>query len=169
MAPSTQSTVQNYRKVDPVIAGALLDAGLNQTQIAEHLNVAPSSICRFAEKYKDNREFIPQTQIFTDNLHHILVASMAEGLIAKERGLKYFNNLPEISYNALPDHIKVSTINSGNISFGVDYDKYRLQTGQSTQNIDLHAEYESLRSLQDVKSRLIQALPNNSVSDNNGL
>lgn len=154
MAPSLQTIRHGNSKVDPVIATALLDAGLNNSQVAAKLQVNQSTISRFAEKYKDNQIIKRQVQVFTDNLHNILVESMAEANYAKVRGLRYFNRMDDESYSALPDHIKTATINSGNVSFGVDFDKDRLVMGLSTSNVDLHAEFESLKQLRDAKQAL---------------
>lgn len=145
------------KKIDPVIAKALLNMGLNNSQVADKLKVHPCSITRFIAKYSENNDIQKNARIFTDNLHLVMTETMAMSQEATQRGLRYFNELDWDSYCALPNTIKTATMNTANPIFGVNYDKHRLETGQSTMNIDLKAEFQSMKMIQETKQKLLEA------------
>jgi predicted transcriptional regulator len=118
-------------KIDPVMATALLDAGLSQNQTAKKLGVNPSSISRFCQKYdlNNNKKYLDTIK---ENIRYGLIDNIDSAIELKNRTINYFCKLPDTEFEAIPTHQKTALVNAVNPSIGIDIEKLRLIDGQAT-------------------------------------
>ena len=149
-----QDFVQGRAKIDPVIASALLDAGISKAEVARKLSVDPSTVTRFCQRYKYNQLVKSSLDAVHQDLRYMLLDNIdiAGGL--QNRVLRYFYSQNDTDFDAIPHHQKLGILNSTTPAIGVQIDKLRLLDGQSTSNVDLHAEFESIQVLRQLRDKL---------------
>lgn len=115
------------RKIDTAKINQLLTKDLTQDQIAAIQGVHPSTITRYLQslpadeiqQYKSKRiDKLVEDQLYAKSLNR--------------RAIKYYIDMDDKSFEAIPEDKKIGLINASNVSAAVSYDKERLEAGQAT-------------------------------------
>lgn len=133
-APPSSLLTSKSRKLDTVKARALREKGLPITDIAAATGVTPSTVWRFLQstdqetqqlkQYVSGRvEAFQKLQAKGLDLQHRIIDSFSDGILA-----------------AMKPHEKTNLLQSVNTVIGTIYDKERLESGKSTQNIGIVAK-----------------------------
>lgn len=128
--------ISKARKIDRQKVRELAEQGMGTMDIARHQHVASSTISRYLDKLSIERQTIKR---FTDHRADALAtvhmkALDAQDLILDRLRMEVGN---DVIWNALSGHLKIGYLNSVTVAGGVAYDKLRLETGKSTENISL--------------------------------
>lgn len=133
--PDTERTAPRKRprarKLDRQKVLALHEQGLSIVDIAKHQQVDRSAVWRFLHSTEPERRALEQ---FKQNRADVFAKLQAKNLDVQERIL---DTLDEGVVNALTPHQKTGLLMSLNSQFGTIYDKERLETGKSTENVSM--------------------------------
>lgn len=133
---------------NPQMAATLCtQTDLPDSHIANLLSVAPSTIGRFRAKLSTQKHDIIKVR---DNLLDIILSSIAKNAALQDRVLDGYLEMSEDRFSSLSDKTKTSLIGYTNAAIGTGYDKYRLETGQSTQQIDIIALSAQIDKIDEV-------------------
>lgn len=128
---ATGRTQRTARKLDRVKAVELAEQGLSTADIAQHQGVAPSTVFRFLQQTKPERQAL---EVFKKERGDVFARLAAKSLDLQERVLDTYD---ERVVAALKPHEKGSLLHALNIQAGTLYDKERLERGQSTENLSI--------------------------------
>lgn len=127
--PGTQRTQRTSRRLNRKTALDLNQRGFTNPEIARQQGVATSTVWRFLQQTKPEKQALEQ---FKTNRADVLARLQAMSLDAQERIIK---TLDDGVVGALTASQKSGLLMSLNAQAGTSFDKERLQRGQSTQNI----------------------------------
>jgi predicted transcriptional regulator len=133
--PKRKYTLKNGRppkKLDRDKVKQLMASGLSESDIAKHQGVAPSSIHKYIHTLSDT-----EIQDFKAKRADVLALSQLKAIAVKNRVLNHVIDMPEETFKATSDQAKIGYGNLANVSAGTDYDKERIERGESTQNISI--------------------------------
>jgi predicted DNA-binding protein YlxM (UPF0122 family) len=127
--------------------------GLSYEQIAKQMDCTRQAVHQKIQRFK-------QILIPDDELNHW-----------RENRVKLKDTAELSLFLAMNDPKKIEAASLNNIAYAYKqiHETRRLDEGLSTSNIDLHAEYESLRTLQDAKLRLQSVCLSDNTNDINKL
>ena len=137
----SERTKRNARKMDRAKVVALAKQGMSTLDIARHQNVSPSTVWRFLQQTKPERQAL---ELFKAHRADVLAGLQAKSLDTQERIL---DTLDDHVINALTPSQKSGLLLALNAVSGTSYDKERLERGESTENISTVS-----RMLESVKS-----------------
>lgn len=126
-----RSTKRTARKLDRKKVLELHERGLSNPEIAKHEGVAPSTIWRFLQQTKPEKQALEQ---FKANRADVLARLQAKSLDAQER---IIDTLDDGVLNAMSPSQKSGLLFALNAQHGTSYDKERLERGESTSNISV--------------------------------
>jgi hypothetical protein len=145
-----------HKNIDPSIIKTLYDKGYSSTQIGKALKISNATVFHHLNKLKNNSEL---------NKH--FVANRVEILQNVQR---------ELLTSIEPEEIKKTPIGSRVLAFSQLYDKERIETNQSSSNINinLQARLAPAPGLDKVRGRYLRAskqdiptpLPSDNTSNN---
>ena len=124
----SERTKRNARKMDRAKVVALAKQGMSTLDIAQHQKVAPSTVFRFLQQSKPERQAVEQ---FKAGRADVLARLQAKSLDAQERIL---DTLDDGVISALTPSQKTGLLMALNAQHGTSFDKERLERGQSTSN-----------------------------------
>ncbi len=127
-----QRSERKARKLDRAKVRELAAQGLSTADIARHQRVTPSTVWRFLERLKPERQAIEH---FKTHRADLFARVQARELDLKERILDSLGG--DRMFNTLTAHQKTALYRTLTISNGTMYDKERLERGASTQNISV--------------------------------
>ena len=111
---------------------ALSEAGLSQADVARVVGVHSSQICRLLGKEDKTKGVL---KLFDKSRVQFLQSIQLRGSAVAERVLDYYLNLSEQHFDALTGREKTELLAALNRITGTAFDKERLLTGLSTENI----------------------------------
>ena len=117
------------RKLNPVKVQELASLGVSQADIAQHQGVAQPSVWEFLHRTQTETTMIDR---FRENRPRLLAKIQAKSLALQERILDSFER--EGVLDLLTSQQKSGLLFATNAVMGTNYDKERLETGQSTSN-----------------------------------
>jgi hypothetical protein len=126
---------------------ALINAGHSQSETARLTGVTSGAICKLLQKI-DNQKDI--TTRFINHIPDLFIDTFSKSKLAIDKTLDWFNDLDIDSYSSLPHSAKIGFLNGAVIAGTHAYNNYRLETGQSTQNIDIQSLSAQIDTLDDV-------------------
>lgn len=127
----TGRTQRTARKLDRAKVVALAEQGMSTADIAQHQGVAPSTVFRFLQQTKPERQAL---EVFKKERGDVFARLAAKSLDLQERVLDTYDNR---LIAALKPHEKGSLLHALNIQAGTLYDKERLERGKSTENVSI--------------------------------
>jgi transcriptional regulator with XRE-family HTH domain len=121
--------IRPHTKLDTEKVNQLLTQDLTQREIAAIQNVHPSTITRYLQS-------LSQTEIQQYRLNRInkLVEDQLHAKALHRRAIKYYLDMEDSQFKAIPEDKKIGILNASNVSAAVSYDKERLEAGLSTNN-----------------------------------
>ena len=138
----SERTKRNARKMDRAKVVALAKQGMSTLDIARHQNVSPSTVWRFLQQTKPERQAL---ELFKAHRADVLARLQAKSLDAQERIL---DTLDDGMIGALAPSQKTGLLMALNAQHGTLFDKERLERGESTSNISIVSRMlESVTSL----------------------
>lgn len=150
--PKRKYNLKNGRppkKLDRDKVKQLMASGLSESDIAKHQGVAPSSIHKYIHTLSDT-----EIQDFKAKRADVLALSQLKAIAVKNRVLNHVIDMPEETFKATSDQAKIGYGNLANVSAGTDYDKERIERGESTQNISVLVgaikDLQAMRQAQDI-------------------
>lgn len=131
--------VEPRRKIDLSQAIKLyFDNGLPEAEIARHFDCSPQALNQALKPYKQLMLGGNELQTFRDN--RVRIKDSIE-----------YNLLLDISD---PQKREAASLNNVAYAYRQIHETRRLDEGLSTANVDLHAEFESLKQLREAKDQL---------------
>lgn len=127
----TRRTQRTARKLNRKKAVELAEQGMSTADIAQHQGVAPSTVFRFLQQTKPERQALTA---FKNERGDVFARLAAKSLDLQERLVDTFD---ESVVRALKPHEKGAMIHALNIQAGTLYDKERLERNLSTANVSL--------------------------------
>ena len=138
------------RKIDLAEAIKLyFDRGLTEAQIAKLFECSNQAVNQALKPYKQLILAGPELQAFRDN--RVRIKDSIE-----------YNLLLDISS---PQKREAASLNNCAYAYSQIHTTRRLDEGLSTSNVDLHAEFESLKQLRDAKLVLQNAVSQTTQTD----
>ena len=131
MKNSTGRTQRTARKINRAKVMDLADQGMSTADIAQHQGVAPSTVFRFLQRTKPEREAL---EVFKKERGDVFANLAAKSLALQERIVDTFD---ESVVKTLKPHEKGSLLHALNIQAGTLYDKERLERNLSTANVGI--------------------------------
>lgn len=131
-AVSKKRTSKATKKYDPN-AVAKMATVMPISKIAETVGVHRTTVMRFLKAHEIDCNI---TKMQSDMAKEVLINSKV-GLDVKHRVLKHYQDMSEDTFRALSDATKTKILDSANNSSGTDFDKFRLLTNQSTENVSI--------------------------------
>lgn len=128
---SSQRTKRTARKLDRKKVLDLHQRGFSNPEIAQQQGVAPTTVWRFLQQTKPERQAL---ETFKASRADVLARLQAKSLDAQERIL---DTLDDGMIVALTPSQKSGLLMSLNAQSGTVFDKERLERGQSTANVSL--------------------------------
>ena len=128
-----QRIQRSARKLDRKKGKALYEAGTPIPVIAKAQGVASTTVWRFLASTDAERQAVKQ---YVSNRAEAFQTLQAKGLDLQNRIIDSFSNG---LLDALKPHEKTNLLQSLNTVIGTIYDKERLETGKSTQNVGVIA------------------------------
>lgn len=127
----TGRTQRTARRLDRAKAVELAEQGMSTADIAQHQGVAPSTVFRFLQQTKPERQAL---EVFKKERGDVFARLAAKSLHLQERIVDTFD---EAVVSALKPHEKGSLIHQLGIAPAVLYDKERLEKNLSTANVGI--------------------------------
>ena len=124
----SERTKRNARKMDRAKVVVLAKQGMSTLDIARHQHVSPSTVWRFLQQTKPERQAL---ELFKAHRADVLARMQAKSLDAQERIL---DTLDDDVVKALTPSQKTGLLMALNAQHGTSFDKERLERGQSTSN-----------------------------------
>lgn len=128
-------TQRTARRLDRAKTVELADQGMSTADIAQHQGVAPSTVFRFLQQTKPERQAL---EAFKKDRGDVFARLAAKSLNVQEA---IVDSLDDAVVAALKPHEKGSLLHALNIQAGTLYDKERLERGQSTQNLSILGKF----------------------------
>src|SRR5215472_2118842 len=125
---SPHRSQRKARKLDRAKTLALAEQGMSTADIAQHQGVAPSTVWRFLELAKPERQALEQ---FKSNRADVFARLAGKSLDLQE---KIMDSVDDGMIRALKPHQKTGLLHTLNAQAGTLYDKERLERGLSTEN-----------------------------------
>jgi hypothetical protein len=124
----TERIQRTARKLDRAKTVELADRGMSTADIAQHQGVAPSTVFRFLQQTKPERQALEQ---FKSHRADCLARLQGMTLDIQDRLLRTMN---DAVLGALKPGEKTGLLIALNATAGTAFDKERLERGQSTSN-----------------------------------
>lgn len=127
--PDNPRIQRSSRKIDPTKVKELADIGISTSDIAKHQGVNPSTVTRFLQKIKPERQALAQ---FKEQRADVFALLHSKNVGIQDRILDSMDD--DAFINALKGEQKSRVLRDLTVAAGIGYDKERLERGQSTQN-----------------------------------
>ncbi len=126
--------LRDARKIDRNKVLELRGQGLAVTDIATHQGVAPSTIWRFLDRSEPHRQALEE---FKRGRGNEFATLQAKSMTLQHKILDSFD---EGILSTMTTHQKTGLVSVLSAQTGTMYDKERLETGKSTQNVGIVAK-----------------------------
>ncbi len=132
-SPCTQRKQRTARKIDREKVMELHERGLQVADIATHQGVAPSTVWRFLASTSEETQALKE---YVSGRAQVFQRLQAKSLDLQHRVLDTFD---DGILKAMTVHQKTGLVSVLSAQTGTLYDKERLESGKSTQNVGLVA------------------------------
>ena len=138
---------------EKALTKALVDKGISYSKVGELMGFSKGFIAKVVKQFDDQKEL---TEYYSANKAAIIENFQLENLaiqrLTRAEILKRLNETP----GKLTDAALAAYDRAAGIDFGIKYDKHRLETGESTENVALVIgairDWKKIKQLQESKT-----------------
>jgi len=156
-----QRTERKARKIDRPSVEAMYAGGMTTRQIAETQDVSHTTISRYLQKLTDDKDVIAQ--------HRQALVNGELRIHAKATSVtdKILDSMNDSYVSSMNETQKNNALNALNNVRGTAFDKYRIESGQSSENINvLVTAIDALKRRKSVDNYHLSTDGRDSVVDN---